>query len=232
VTAPASSTERQPALELRRRGALRDFIARQLAERFAERAGFVIGIVMATGFAGWMVVLFLMSAVDLTEPLLLRAVRWLSVVAGGLAALGVAADPTEGEARAGIAALLRQRGYDAQMVRRAHLYASARLIGRTVGLPTAFLTILALALSRSVDTVLARLALGGGLLAYVVLLGGTLALCAHWAIAIDRRRSRWVFVALLVGPEIARASGLAVPAIPSLFGALLGQVAALGGGLG
>ncbi len=230
VTAPVSSFDHQPTLDRRRRAALRSFVVQRLGKGFAERTAFVLGIVIAAGFAGWMLMLFWVSPVDLTVTVLVRGVRWLSLVTGGIVALGLATDLSARENRTGISALLRQRGYDDREVRHAHLYATARLLVGTVGAPTAALAILAVALSHSLAALLARLLLTVGLGGYVLLLSGVLALCARWAVTIDRRRSRWVLLALLIGPEIARSSGVEIPGIPSLFGGLLEQVAAMGVG--
>ncbi len=231
MTAPAPSSDER-LLERNRRAAIRGLVVQRLAKGFSERTAFVLSIVIAAGFGGWMLALSWMSPVDLAEPLLVRGVRWVCVVAGGLVTLGLAADLTAREGSDGMTALLQQRGYDARAMRHAHLYASVRLIAGTLGPSTAFLAILAVALSRSSEALLARLVLTLGLISYVLLLSGVLALCARWAVAIDRKRPRWVLIALMIGPEIARGSGLEVPAIPSLLGGLLSQVATLGVGSG
>ena len=216
------------ALERLRRSALHRLLLQRLAAGFASRAAFALGIAIAVGFAGWMLALHWTHGVDAGGQLAIRGVKWLSVVAGGIVTWGLGADLQVRDTTDGITALLEQRGYDATRLGRAYLLATMRLIGGTLAIPMGMLTVLSVALSPSVPILLGRLLLTVGLAGYVVALSAVLALAARWAVAIDRFRSRWVLVALLVGPDLARTVGAGIPSVASLFGALLDQVAKVG----
>ncbi len=227
TTAVTRSSSADPAAR-RRWTALRRFVVERLREGFLIRAAFVLGIVIAIVCGSWMLALHWLAPGDAATTLLVAGVRWVSFVSGGIAAIALATDLGAQAGQAGFTALLQQRGFGPREVRRAQLYATARLIVGTLGVPVATLAMLGLALSPSLRILLGRLLLTLGLTGYVLTLSAVLALCARWSVAIDRHRSRWVLVAILLGPELAHHSGLAVPGIPSLFGELLAQVAALG----
>ena len=218
----------RPALERHRRWALHRLLLQRLSTGFASRAAFALGMAVAIGFAGWMLTLHWNHGVDEGGLLAIRGVKWLSVVAGGIVTWGLGADLQARDATDGITALLDQRGYDTTRLQSAYLFATMRLIGGTIGIPTGMLAVLNVALSPSVPILLGRLLLTVGVAGYVVALSAVLALAARWAAAIDRLRSRWVLAALLVGPDLARAVGAEVPSVASLFGVLLDHVAKVG----
>lgn len=227
VVPAARSPERAPR-SLRTRALVRLLDARirarlgaQLAKVFAVLAG--VGYGIAVPFASRA------ASGDASLGVVRSAVEALAWVAGGAIALSVAGRATSDADRA-VVQLARQRGFSTRAIAWAELLAPGRRALRVVGAPAVLVAVLSLAFARDLATLLARLVLVLGVALFAVALALAVALLVSLSRALSGGRSRLVLLALVLVPEVLRTFVPSLPSVPSLLGALLDQVIAIGGG--
>jgi hypothetical protein len=192
--------------------------------RFARWSGAVIFL----GYAASMLVLATSEAGAVADVLVVRALGWLSLLAGGAAALSAARDLAGLDAHQGILALLAQRGWSAASVEPARTAAAAYRISLVVAAPAMLLALLAVALSPGVAQIAPRLLSCVAVAAYSALLGVTLALLARWACALSPRHGRSIFLGFVLVPELVGGVLGEVPSIPGFFARLLDATLKIG----
>ncbi len=192
------------------------------------RAARWIGVLVALGFAGVMLVLALAGGRDVLDVIAIRGVEWLAWLAAGVAALGSARDLATLDAREGLAALALQRGYAKGELTLSRTIASIRCIGRAAGWPALALSMLALLLSGTLELALQRALLCLAVVGYVALLAVVLGTLSRWSANLSPRRPRTVLVALLLGPYLLRELWPLVPSVPSFFARLVPHLIAIG----
>jgi hypothetical protein len=179
-----------------------------------------------------MIVLARTSGTDALHTPVVRALLWLSWLTTGVAAWSTARDLSARDDQDGITSLVLQRGHDAAALSRARSLATVSAVFSVTAPPASVLAVLAVALSDSVALATSRALFALGTLAYVGVLALVLGVSARWAVSLHPRRGRSVFLALILGPHLARSVWPDVPSVPALFAWLLDQLWRLGAVLG
>lgn len=224
----AAAQHHEPPRGLGRLVALASFYDTRLGGLPGVRVARWLGVLVALGFAGVMLVLAVAGGRDVLDIIAIRGLEWLAWIAAGIAALGSAGDLAALDARDGVAALALQRGYASGELALGRTIAAMRCIGRAAGWPALSLSVLALLLSGTAELALRRALLCLAVAGYVALLAVVLGALARWSASLSSRRPRVVLLALLLGPYLLRAAWPLVPSVPSLFGGLVPHLVAIG----
>lgn len=201
--------------------------ARQRALSSMRFARFV-GVTVALFVAIPMVFVAVRGGRDVLDAVALRGLALLSWGAAGLAALAAAGDLAGKDRAEGVEALARQRGYRPAELATARVLAAIRRIATVTGVPALALCALALAMSGSAALAWLRLELCVAVVAYVLLLAAVLGGLARWSARVSPGHGRWLLLALLLVPELARAVWTRVPGVIEVFGWVSHQLLFIG----
>ena len=224
MTDPPTNTS-SSALGSRRRTALRRALRTDMATSLASRLGFWLGLLVAGWYAAAMVAVRIASSAP-TDPLLIQAMHWMSLPMG-LTALGLAGKANI-ERQRGVLLLATQRGHSSTEITAARSFAQVRLLVGTVGVPAGALSLLTLALSRSLSAFLGGLSMVVALTGYIFLVSLVLGVLVRWTSALERRYAVGLLLAAFLLPEVARSARWEVPSLLGVLSELLAQVAHLG----
>jgi hypothetical protein len=165
----------------------------------------------------------------LADVVVLRALRWLSWVAGGLAAWSTARDLWANDETDGIVALVAQRGYQPSALVRAHWAATFGVVAQVALRPALGLVALGLATARSPEELGVRVWFSFGVMGYVLVLSAALGSAARGAVWLWPKHGRTLMVLLVLAGSLIEPWGGDSWTVSSFFSRwldVLGQVGA------
>jgi hypothetical protein len=189
---------------------------RRLREAFGGRVARVYGWGIAVSYVA---ALFVVKS--RAEAILEQALVALAWIPAGLVALGAARDQAHLDDEQGFVALVRQRGFAGRELEPARFLAAARRIAKVTGYPALVLVLGRAALARDTNAALTAVASAAGAAIFVLCLSFLLAGVARASAIVSGGRGRFVFVAVVLVPHIARALFPDMPSVPRLLGSLL-----------
>jgi hypothetical protein len=160
------------------------------------------------------------SPSELVATVAVGALRTLSWVAGGAAALALARRVARSDEEHGLETLLRTHGVLPALAWSARTTAVALRLFVAVGIPALVLGLVALWLAPSALR-WQRLWLALGMVGYAAVLATLVSLVMALSSALSRRRVVLIMIAVLLVPQVVRASWPGAPSIPALLERLL-----------
>jgi hypothetical protein len=198
------------------------------AKSFFIRAARMYGYGVAFSYTLAMLLAGGADRASTVQGLLFNALTSLSWVVGALSAFAAAQNFAAIDEREGIVALSRQRGYTASALRTARYVATARRTTKFIAVPGLILVLTMLSRVNTFALVDWGLFFAIAVLSYACVLGATLGILAHAASELMPNHPRWLLVAVIFVPMLAKQVWPATPTIPGAFAWMLQQMAELG----
>jgi hypothetical protein len=202
--------------------ALYGLCAVRLSDAFAVRVAKVLGWAIGVIFGLAVLLLWPTMRGASADVVIMRAVVWLSWLAGGLAAWSTAHDLRAHDETDGIVMLVAQRGYHRSALVRAHWAASCGVVAQVAVRPALALIALALATAPSAHELGIRLVFALGLIGYVLGLSAVLGSVARGAAWLWPKHGRTLLVLLVVAFCLTEPGGDGSWTVPALFWRWLG----------
>ena len=198
LSVDARATDR--ARTLQRTLGLHALVAARLSAAPGVRTARVLGWLVSLVFGGAILVLWPRTHGALADVVAVRALKWLSWVGAGLAALSTARDLWTAAAADGTVALAAQRGFSRNDLGRTQWIASMTTIARATLGPGLLLVSLVLMTSRSLAELAGRALFGLGAISYLVALAIALGALGRASVWISARRGRTLLLVLVLVP--------------------------------
>lgn len=223
-TSTGSSEKTSSALQSRRRARAAIALARaRLSSTRLAKLGFAAGLAMTGMFGVFAIVLRASEGAGAPlEGLIESCALSVAMLAATPTALAAASNRRAEDRDAGIEALAAMRGIPMRTLEGIRVAAAMSQIGRSIAVPMLVLTLLTVALAGSAAMALRRCLLALGLVTFSAIVGVTLGSIATLSARFGGRRSRALFLAIVLVPwMIAEMFGRGMYSIPGALNAAL-----------